>query len=63
MVRWPQINGLIISMLEVMVNGLKINGFNLEINGGIDMVMVLVLQMILKQLQAKDITLMKRGIW
>ena len=63
MVRWPQINGLIISMLEVMVNGLKINGFNLEINGGIDMVMVNIHQMILKQFLDKHITLMQVAIW
>ena len=63
MVRWPQINGLIISMLEVMVNGLKINGFNLEINGGIDMVMDHTHQMILKILEIKRIILMQVAIW
>ena len=63
MVRWPQINGLIISMLEVMVKGLKINGFNLEINGGIDMVMDHIHRMILKILEIKLIILMQVAIW
>ena len=48
MVRWLQINGLAITMLMQMDCGNQVDGFNPKVNGGIDIMMVLILQMILK---------------